>query len=220
MSTVTIPRPAIETLRDLVDRLGDIPSERIRMRPAPGTATAADVIALFDGEKRLFELVDGVLVEKAMGVYESLVAGVLIQLLWNFLEQNDLGIVLGADGALEVLPDLVRIPDVSFIAWDRLPDEKLPRARIPVLAPDLAVEVLSQGNTEAEMERKLREYFEAGVRLVWYVDPETRTARVYTRPDEVRLLHEDDTLDGGDVLPGFHLTLRECFDRAVRRRRE
>jgi Uma2 family endonuclease len=85
------------------------------------------------------------------------------------------------------------------------------------VAPDLAVEVLSEGNTEAEMERKLREYFDAGVLLVWYVDPEARTVRVYTSPGEARLLGEEDTLDGGSVLPGFRLSIRGWFEEAGER---
>src|SRR5438067_3818469 len=113
MSTATIARPKIDTLQDLLDRLGDIPLKRVRFHPAPGTATEADVLVLIEGEKRLFELVDGVLVEKAMGYYESLLAGILIRLLGAFLEEHDLGFLLPADGALEMLPDLVRIPDVS-----------------------------------------------------------------------------------------------------------
>jgi Uma2 family endonuclease len=218
MSTTTITRPETETLRDLLDRLGNIPPERIRLHPAPGTATEADVLARPHGEKRLCELVDGVLVEKAMGFYESVVAGVLIHLLQGFLDSQPLGVVSGPDGTLRLIPGLVRIPDVAFLSWDRFPNRELPAEPVPDLAPDLAVEVLSEGNTEPEMERKLHEYFDAGVRLVWYLDPATRTARVYTSPNDVRMLGEDETLDGGAVLPGFHLTLRELLERAGPRR--
>ena len=82
--------------------------------------------------------------------------------------------------------------------------------------PDLVVEVLSKGNTPKEMARKLEEYFRAGVRLVWYVNPKKRTVRVYTAPDRSVLLREDDTLDGGDVLPGFVLSIRKWFAEAER----
>jgi Uma2 family endonuclease len=78
------------------------------------------------------------------------------------------------------------------------------------------VEVLSAGNTEEEMARKLREHFATSVRLVWYVDPEPRTVRIYTSPTEVRLLTEEDSLDGGEVLPGFRLPIRDWFERAWR----
>ena len=79
------------------------------------------------------------------------------------------------------------------------------------MAPDLAVEVLSAGHTPAEMARKRQEYFAAGVRLVWLVDPEARTAEVYTNPNQSTVRHEADTLEGGAVLPGFALPLRELF---------
>jgi Uma2 family endonuclease len=78
------------------------------------------------------------------------------------------------------------------------------------------VEVLSEGNTSKEMARKLDEYFTAGVRVVWYVDLKKRTVRVYTSRDRSVLLHEKDTLDGGDVLPGFTLSIREWFAKAER----
>jgi Uma2 family endonuclease len=206
--------PKIETLRDLLDRLGNVALERVRFEPAPGTATEADVLVCPDGQKRLLELVDGVLVEKPMGYYESLVAGVLIHLLWNFLDQHPLGIVLAPDGLYRLLPGLVRLPDVSFVSWEHFPNRRLPAGRVLGVAPDLAVEVLSEGNTEAEMERKLNEYFEAGVQIVWLVDPETRTARVYTSPLDFNLLSEEDALDGGTLLPGFRLSLRELLERA------
>jgi Uma2 family endonuclease len=209
--------PTIETLADLLHRLGDVPPERIRLHPAPGTAKEADVLIYPNGEKRLYELVDGVLVEKPIGYYESLVAGVLIQLLRNFLDQHNLGIVLVPDGTLRLAPGLVRLPDISFISWEQFPNRVLPTEPILDAAPDLAVEILSRSNTEAEMDRKLHEYFDAGARLVWYVDPEEPSVRVYTSPTEVRRLTEEDTLDGGGVLPGFQLLIRDWFDRAGRR---
>jgi Uma2 family endonuclease len=161
--------------------------------------------------------VDGVLVEKAMSSFESLIAAILIRLIGNFLDTNNLGVLLGADGQLWILPTKMRLPDVSFIRWERFPGGKLPDDRVYRIAPDLAVEVLSAGNTAKEMDRKLSEYFQAGVRLVWYIDPESRTARIYTSIDQ---MHEIDTaghLEGQDVLPGFSLRLGELFERADRR---
>jgi Uma2 family endonuclease len=78
------------------------------------------------------------------------------------------------------------------------------------------VEVLSEGNTSKEMARKFDEDFNAGVRLIWYVDLKERAVRVYTSRDRSVLLHEKDTLDGGDVLPGFTLSIREGFAKAER----
>jgi Uma2 family endonuclease len=83
--------------------------------------------------------------------------------------------------------------------------------RILPLAPDLAIEVLSEGNTPREMARKGNEYFASGCRLVWLVDPRTRSIVVYTSPAENITLTEKETVTGGDVLPGFLLPLRQPF---------
>ncbi|HYT94106.1 MAG TPA: Uma2 family endonuclease [Gemmataceae bacterium] len=213
--------PTLDTLADLLHHLGDIPLERIRLRPAPGTATEQDVIAALDGpDKRLYELIDGVLVEKVMSTREALLAGVLVHYLWDFVEEDDLGLVLPADGALRLQLGLVRIPDACFISWDRLPEGQLPDEAIAGVVPDLAVEVLSEGNTKAEMDRKLRDYFETGVRLVWFIQPKTQTATAYTSPTKSRRVGKEQALDGGDVLPGFRLYLKELFARAKRRQRK
>src|SRR5215210_1094769 len=216
MSQVMTISPPRRTMADLLEQLGDVPLRRVLADPAPGTATEQDVIEVEAREKRLCELVDGVLVEKPMGFYESRVAAVLIQLLENFLDQHDLGIVVGEAGMMRPGMGLVRIPDVSFISWDRIPDRQVPRRPIPDLVPDLAVEVLSESNTDKEMERKRGEYFRAGVRLAWFIDPVERTAEVYTAPDQSTAIGQDGALDGGNVLPGFVLPLRELFARVDR----
>jgi Uma2 family endonuclease len=204
------------TVADLLKRLGDVPASRVRMVPAPGTATEKDVVAIHDREGRLFELVDGVLVEKGMGYDESKIAMLLAVYLGNFILQHDLGDILGADGIMRLFPGAVRIPDVAFISWDRVPQSGRKRGEIPDIAPDLVVEVLSKSNRRREMERKLDEYFRAGVRLVWYVDPKRRTVRVYSARNEFATLTADDELDGGEVLPGFRLSIADWFHRAER----
>ncbi len=203
--------PATWTIGDLLKHFGGISPRRIRLRPAPGTATERDVINIQNREDRLYELVDGVLVEKIMGFPESFLTAELARFLGNFVDKFDLGIVAGSDGTVRLMPNLVRIPDLSFVSWKQLPSRKVPSEPIPDLAPNLAVEVLSRGNTKREMDRKLKDYFLAGVELVWFVDPAKRTVRAYTAPDESILLSEDQTLDGGRVLPGFRLPLEELF---------
>jgi Uma2 family endonuclease len=183
------------------------------LNPAPGTATEKDVLHLLNTEGRLYELVDGVLVEKVIGFKESAIALVLGTYLNAYAQQGDLGFVTGPDGTVRLWKGLVRIPDVSFVSWSQLPERYYPTEPIPDLAPDLAVEVLSEGNTAGEMKQKVKEYFDAGVRLVWLIDPATRTATVYTSPDDSRRLTEGDVLDGGDVLPGFRLPLKQLFAR-------
>jgi Uma2 family endonuclease len=204
--------PPIETLADLLDQLGGVPLERIRFRPYPGTATEADVRAAMEApHKRLCELIEGVLVEKAMGYPESLLASYLIVLLDAFVRPRNLGLVTAPDGTVRLWAGRVRIPDVAFFAWDRLPGRRPPTEPIPTLAPDLAVEILSPSNTPAEIARKRQDYFTAGVQLVWEIHPDTRTAEVYTSVDAAIALTEADTLDGGIVLQGFTLPLRQLF---------
>jgi Uma2 family endonuclease len=205
------PLAASATMGDLLKRLGNIPADRVRLHPFPGTATEKDVLQVLDDENRPCELVEGTLVEKTMGYEESEIAGLLLTCLNNFVQPRKLGIVTGADGTIRLFPGLVRIPDVAFASWSCFPDRKRPKARIPHIAPDLVVEVLSKGNTKPEMTKKLGEYFEAGVRLVWLVNIRKRTVRVHTAVDQSVLLIEGQTLDGGTVLPGFKLRLDELF---------
>jgi Uma2 family endonuclease len=197
---------------EVLEQLGGIEPRRVRLYPAPGKATEKDLIRFNELKNHLYELVDGILVEKVMGYPEATLASWLGHLLWSFLEKHDLGFIAGADGAARLMAGLVRVPDLSFVSWDRVPVRgEIPSDPISGLAPDLAVEVLSAGNTKGEMDRKLREYFLAGVRLIWYVDPAARTVEVHSAPDQVSLRNEEETLDGGEVLPGLSLPVRIIF---------
>jgi Uma2 family endonuclease len=214
------PLPSFRTVADLQAFLGGVPAHRIRMQPLPGQATEEDMFAIRAKESRLCELIDGILVEKAMASLESLVGCIFAYYLNLFLEDHDLGVVLDAKGYLRLFPGRIRIPDVSFIAWKSMPHQEAPDEKIWSLAPDLAVEILGEDNAEGEMQLKMEEYFRAGSKLVWYVDPKTRTVRVYTSPRRSRLLTENDTLDGGKVLPGFSLSIKKWFQRASRKPRK
>jgi Uma2 family endonuclease len=206
----------LENFGELLEELGGIAPRRVRLHPAPGSATEQDLIETLARANVLCELVDGVLVEKIMGYTESSIACQIIKLLGYFLDQHDLGNVAGADGTMRLMPRLVRIPDVSFVRWEKLPGRCLSTAPIPDLVPDLAVEVLSEGNTPGEMARKRREYFLSGVEQVWMVDPDSRTVTVYTAPDEKVICTEADTLDGGKVLPGLSIPVLRIFERLPR----
>ena len=184
------------------------------MCPVPGTATEQDAEEAESRTGRICELIDGVLVEKAMGTYESAVAIALSFFLKTYLQEHRLGVLLGPDGLLRIQPRQVRVPDVSFISWERLGNRRLADHPILPVAPDLAVEVLSSGNSAAEMDRKLREYFASDVRLVWYIDPQTRTANSYTGMEQCDVIAEDGSLSGEPVLPGFKLSLRRLFAEA------
>ena len=212
MTTIT-ERPATDlTIADLLDRFGPIAFGRIRSDPPPGEATEEDVQRIRETERRLYELVDGILLEKVMGYDESVIAIYIGAILLGFAHPRRLGLIAGEAGMMKLAPGLVRIPDVSFVGRDRLPGGKSPGQPIPDLVPDLAVEVLSPGNTKREMDRKLLDYFEVGVRLVWYVDPPSRTVRVFTAPDQSTTLGEGAMIEGGAVLPGFESPVRSFFD--------
>jgi Uma2 family endonuclease len=204
---------SVANLGDLLKRLGNVPADRVRLHPTPGTATEKDVLLVLDQENRPCELVEGTLVEKPMGYEESEIAGLLITFLNNYVRPRKLGIVTGPDGTIRLFPGLVRIPDVAFASWNCFPDRKRPKARIPHVAPDLVVEILSKNNTKSEMAKKLGEYFGARVRLVWMVDPRKRTVQVYTSLDQSVLIRSGQSLDGGAVLPGFVLRVHELFVR-------
>lgn len=207
-----------ETPRNLAEalhQLGDIPPERIGL--PVGTATEDDLLRALDAaDKRLFELVDGILVEKTMGFQEARLAFELSKELGKFLDKNDVGFAFGSDGPVRLRPGRVRLPDIGFVSWESIGDEVNSEAIFDGV-PDLAVEIISEGNTRKEMALKLEDYFRAGVRLVWYIRPKTQTIEVHTSLASKRTLTAKDTLDGGEVLPGFALPVKKLFAAAVRR---
>lgn len=216
---VLAPKP--ESVADLIDRLGGIPAERIRMQPPPGTATEKDLLRLLDAEdKRICELIDGVLVEKAVATREGVYAAYISRMIWNHAEDFDLGVVLGGDAPFRFRLGLIRIPDVSFVSWGRIPGGEFPDDPISELIPDLAVEVLSKTNTLAEIELKLDNYFDAGVRLAWVIDPKKERAKIYSSRSRMQEIESDAELLGGKVLPGFRLPLRDVFASIRRKKRK
>jgi Uma2 family endonuclease len=196
-------------------RAGQVPMERIIMRPTPGTATLDDAVKSKDTLNVSCELVDGILVAKTMGYFESKIALALAFFIQQYLEKHPIGEVAGADGPCETLPNHARKPDVSFTSFARIRSQSKPTRKALPFSPDLAVEVLSESNTSAEMEKKLNEYFATGARLVWYVEPELRTARAYTSVDQWEDIGPNGILRGHDVLPGFELSLVKLFERAA-----
>jgi len=184
---------------------------------APRTAstdrlTADDLERLPDGDR--YELVGGELVEKPMGAMSSWVGMAVGAALCQHCQTTGQGSVFDGECGYRLFPerrDLVRKPDVSFISEERLPEEEIPGGFF-ALAPDLAVEVISPRESFYEVEAKVQEYREAGVRQIWVLNPELRTITVYDGESVCRLT-EADTLTGGALLPGFQRRVGEFFPR-------
>lgn len=117
-----------------------------------------------------------------MGFESSVVAATILAILHHFVAPRRLGFVAGAEGMFRLLASTVRAPDVPFVSRKQLSDGKFPAEAYPLFSPDLVVEVLSPGNTKAEMSRKRVAYFHSGMRLVWMVDCINRSVAVYTSP--------------------------------------
>ena len=200
------------TTAQITDLLGPMPAWRVRNWPPPGTATFGDARECV-GRGELCELIDGILLEKDVGFHESEIALNVSTAAKIFFRTRNLGRVGGADGFLRLRPDQTRGPDTSILCWNRLPGGVMPDDPVPAVAPTIAVEVLSASNTREEMDRKLRDYFDAGTLRAWYVDPVRREVRVYSSPTASVTLTEaaGDVLTGEDVLPGFEMPLADVF---------
>jgi Uma2 family endonuclease len=209
MATGTLKR-IDKSLAEVLHELGDVPVERIRF--PLGHATEQDVLDLLEApRKRICELIDGVLVEKPVGIHESIIASRCSHYLWTYLDEHDLGIAFSPDGPIRIRTGRVRFPDTGFVSWSRIPNEELPDDPILDVIPNLAVEVISKSNTRREMELKLEDYFGAGCQLVWLIYPKTQTALVHTSPTAKKEVAKDQSLDGGKLLPGFTLPLKKLF---------
>lgn len=205
----TIQQLAI--LPELYRAIGEVPLDRIWMAPTPGTATEDDYIEFVVNHGLLAELVHGVIVEKPMGLPESFIAAFLIEMLGPWTRAKGIGIISTADGAFRFAVGEMREPDLAFIHRDRLPDGRYPRMPVGTIIPNLCVEVLSPSNTRKEMEQKRELYFTAGVELVWMIDPDSESVSVYGSVADFITLTNNDTLDGGMLIPGFTLSVADIF---------
>jgi Uma2 family endonuclease len=159
----------------------------------------------------VWELVDGEPIEFTLATGKSSrIGGRLYARLADHVEPNEFGWAFPAETGFILFADrtTVRSPDAAVVRRDRLAEP--PDSFVP-LAPDLAVEVLSPSDRMADALAKIATYLDAGVRLVWLVDPASRTVTIFG-PDAIpTTLGADDTLDGGDVLPGFSVPVMEIF---------
>ena len=166
-----------------------------------------------DLSESLYEVVDGQIVEKVMGVLQIRIARFVFESLNAYAVENKLGSV---DMEMLFLIDrprkLKRRPDVSFVSVERWPiDDLPPDTEAWDVVPDVAVEVVSKSNSAPDIKEKIEEDFRAGVRLVWLIYPKQKVVDVYESPTTVRVLRREDDLQGGDVLPGFRLALTTLF---------
>ncbi|MGL4421413.1 MAG: Uma2 family endonuclease [Gemmataceae bacterium] len=191
-------------LLDLPMMLGGIDPTRIVLHPA----TEADLLS---SDRKCLELIDGVLVEKAMGAREAFLGMWLGSRLQQFVEQHDLGLVGGADTMMRMVGGNIREPDISFTRWERLPEADAHLQSIADFAPDFSIEILSKGNTKAEMLQKRRELFASGTIVVWEIDPVAETLSEYRKDQPVVIHHRPATVTCPDVLPGFALNLEAMF---------
>jgi len=212
MTTLATPAK-FRFLSDIIRHLGGIPPDRILFDPIPGTATKDDLIRVSELGDGIYELIDGTLMRKPVGYGEGYLGGIFFELLSVFTWAQRLGHVIGEATQLEYFGGQFMAADVAYISFDRLPGRTRPTEPIPALAPNLIVEVLSPGNTAAEMRRKRQEYFRSGVEVVWEVEPDLRIVNIYSDVDVFETFTRTDTISADPVVPGFTLSLPDLFAR-------
>ena len=159
------------------------------------------------------ELVEGEIVRMTPTGAEHGVLSIRIgRLLDEHVSARGLGVCCGAETGfiLQRDPDIVRAPDVAFVAAARIPKTGIPKTYWP-FAPDLAVEVLSPSDRLTDVHAKIAEYFAAGTSMVWIVEPSAEAVHVYRSPHDVHVLRDEDELSGDDVLPGFRCVVKRLF---------
>jgi len=185
-----------------------VPSAAVQVRPV----TADELLAMPD-DGLLRELVDGeVWMTPPPGEEHGVVAARILVNLGSHVFAHDLGIVHAAETGFRISenPDTVLAPDVAFVSRERVERAAVGKG-YRAGAPDLAVEVVSPGDSFAEVEAKVARWLAAGCRMMMVVNPTRRAATVYRSREDITLLSENDVIDGGDVVPGWKLPLRELF---------
>jgi Uma2 family endonuclease len=181
-------------------------------RSATSRMTAEELLALPDDNMR-HELIRGELTTMTpAGSEHGVIAARLARLVDGFVSERGLGVVFGAETGFRMStdPDTVLAPDMAFIRRERVGSTGIPQGYWPG-APDLAAEVVSPGDTRAEVKRKVRDWLEAGTEVVWALDPRTRTVTVHERDGSISELDASATLRCGDLLPGWSCEVATLF---------
>jgi Uma2 family endonuclease len=176
--------------------------------------TAEELLRLPTGMGERYDLVEGELRSMSpAGSRHGRIVSRINSRIEQIVERDHLGSAFGAETGfiLSHNPDTVRAPDIAFVAAARLPQGELPVGFLPI-APDLAVEVISPSEAAADVQHKVSQYFEAGTRQVWIVYPDLRQVVVFGSARQSVVLLAADTLDGGDLLPGFACRVAELFE--------
>ncbi|HZL37399.1 MAG TPA: Uma2 family endonuclease [Tepidisphaeraceae bacterium] len=176
----------------------------------PSRLTPEDVERAGKRDGKRYELIDGALREKAVGMRNAFIAGLISARLNEAFYPSFGCAIAGAMIYCFDRPDHGRKPEVTFIRLDRLPGKKLPQGDLMV-APDLVAEILSDEIAAIEVQNRLDEYLAAGVRLVWIVNPDRRTIRIYRADGTTRLFQGADVMENEPLLPGFRLVTAEVF---------
>ena len=165
-----------------------------------------------------YEVIDGVHVEREpMGAFETVLASWLCHLLNSFAVGRKLGLAVSQVlFVLNAQQNLQRRPDVAFVSYARWPTSVVAREPAWNVVPDLAIEVVSPSHLAEEIDRKITDYLQAGVRLVWVFYPDSGRVYVYQSPTQVSILERTDTLDGGEVLPGLQLPIVQLYEAVTR----
>ena len=188
------------------------------IRTSSPTPTPEELESALSHPEAFYEIVDGEIVEKSpMSAFAYLIALRIRDLLSDHARAHGLGIAVHEwVFLLDAGRPLTRRPDAAFVSFERWPaDREIPEVGEWEVVPDLAIEILSPNHQSRNLRIKLREYFRYGVRQVWVVHPETREVAVYHSPKKVEYFDEDDTLDGGEILPGLQLPVATLFRRTV-----
>ena len=176
--------------------------------------TADELWCMRDDEYHRYELDRGrLLTMTPSGFLHGAITARLGAVLSNYVDASKTGVVVAGEPGfkLESDPDTVRAPDVAFISRDRIPPDGL-TSRFWDGAPDLAIEVFSPGDRQAEVDRKIEQYLQSGVKQVWLVEPTLRRVTIRIADRRTLVLNDADVLDGGDLLPGFRYPLSRLFD--------